>query len=165
MSKKELEAYRFWFEVSIPPRLNQLRSLVRLSRGFGDWPTDFSLSSLDRLSEWGSDVLKSVPKGSESPTDLSILFDIGIYMGECLVSSSPLIVWEQNIRAPRNDVDFGAMVINGPSDLKFDLYQIVYVASLKLRNGRLDRDWLRRTFDLQRSFLIDGWDGLPLRKS
>ncbi|RYG90066.1 hypothetical protein EU803_15755 [Loktanella sp. IMCC34160] len=160
MSKQELIEYRSWFEASLPPRLGLLKELVRSSRKYRNWVPDFSPSSIGELSEWSQETLElEGPRGEESPTEISILMDIAMYMGESLVRASPSIKWEHNIRCPRNDVDFGAMVINGPSGLKFDPFRIIYVASLILRDGRLGSDWLSKTFELRFSLLIDGWDG------
>lgn len=132
MSRADID--RLWksFLTDIPARLDGLKALVSESV---PWVGDFSDQSLETIDVWLGDKVESVRSeamrlsvpGIESdmmigswnfadykPSDrsLSYAFDVGIYIGECLIHRVSHARWYQPCKFKRN-ADYGQPMLSG----------------------------------------------------
>ncbi len=187
MKKSELKNYSDWFLNEKPSRLDILLSDVHETKGFHDWKMDKSPESLKRLGEWfaGKVARKSRTNEDESSTKLqndfddqnlpldfftlSRAFDVGMYLGEVMISTFPFARWSQRLK-PKNEFDYGKMVIVGKNEkMSMNPTHIATMIAYGLTDGTDSSDELFRMVDiwgeLLNSSMSELEDWVPHRRS
>jgi hypothetical protein len=131
-SKKELDAYRYWFVESILQRIAELTRAVKTSPGFETWEPDSSVSSFEQLGQWFERQVETrartstemdrsratlrfpVDVPSENLTDrtTSLAFDAGMYFALVVLNNLPGTRWDMPLKNERF-ADYGQPVIIG----------------------------------------------------
>jgi hypothetical protein len=152
-SKAELKLYGEWFFCYKQQRLIELINSVLTTNGFENWEADYSPSSLEMLSVWFKNEVKteklsnieyqqrraSVPDWIEindytlTIETYSKAFDIGIYFGEVFIKTYSL-QWKQ-LFTRKDDVDNGHIVIEGFGKLVLNPIWLLRIQASKIADG------------------------------
>ncbi|MGP0058015.1 MAG: hypothetical protein ACLPID_01825 [Beijerinckiaceae bacterium] len=155
MSKQELKGYRQWFLEIIPGRIAELAGAVRSSPGYEAWSPDRSPASLEPLGSWFVEKVETRPRKKEeidkvkgrSPYDISITgeeltnrtfslsIDLGMYLGEVLLSQHPNLRWHQPLD-DKKFADYGQLVLFGFGRVPMNPVRIAVTLSYSVASGK-----------------------------
>lgn len=170
LTKDQLARYYQWFIKQIPLRIDILMKAVRTTEGFERWDITFDPASLDPLGEWfASQVeyrarseeeiaelekykghLLPIPRPSKvlTGTTQSIAMDVGMYLGETLVRSTPSLSWQQ-YGGTKRDLFRGQPVISGFSNgVSLNPVHLITVFAHGIANNTVRPNRLREIFEI-----------------
>ncbi len=156
-SKKEAEACFEWFIQVKDERIKVLEKAVQTTPGFKSWRADYTPNSLSLLSKWFNSVVASRPMTPEeikeeenkllpqfkdiiqidtktlSSQTVSICFDVGIYVGECLKNKLSHLQWK--LFEGRKYIDHNQPVLEDFNGAGFNPRRIGEVQAGKILKG------------------------------
>lgn len=161
MSKRELRAYFEWFLENRRSRVSELESLITANGDFR-WVADFTPRSLASLGDWMCQIefearvvrARDTPPALRKivPTEfrlaartLSIAADVGIYLGEVMISQHEDVHWTQSLESKR-DADYGAPILDGFRGLPRNPSRPALNFIYDILSDKRIPDYLRETF-------------------
>lgn len=171
-TKEELKFYSVWFKENKDNRINQLIEIVKATKGFENWNSNFTSNSLKELGKWLYENVETKKisqeeynkKRAEIPNHIdisdwdltiktrSLLIDSGIYFGEVFIKEYPNLKWEQYFSRIKRDIDNGHMIVKLK---KNDLNPIwvLYIVGLGLADKTKDENCLYNLFKVWEKYL------------
>ncbi len=138
-TKKQLQELYSWYLLQIPIRISYLTNFVQATREYEAWQADYTPASLKRLSSWFAtqvktqkrtkEVMQAIERQLTFPVHISdyditsdtlfLAFDIGMYFGEVMRINHRGLEWTLCLK-PKNDVNFGSVVLTGIGKIAFN---------------------------------------------
>ncbi len=151
MTRIELRGYFDWFVGQVPIRITALAGAVKSTSNCEQWKPDLSPGSLDALHVWfGSQanmlplsanetlVLREslafptpVPTSTLSRHTLSLVADIGMYLGSTLIKNNEVLRWDQDLKSKRY-ADYGHVLVCGTGKVPLNPLRIVQTIAYSL---------------------------------
>lgn len=166
-SIKELRQYRAWFFDNKQSRLDELNALIHRTPGYADWKMDYSKESLFQLGEFLKHVVEIRPLSPEvykqqreyfppeidildwelTPRTVSILIDLGMYVGDVLIKNHPGLKWIQYPGRGKIDANYGHMVILINTNNWVNPTRAMYITGLKVAKGTFTQEWFINSYN------------------
>ena len=166
-SIKELRQYRTWFFDTKQSRLDELNALICRTPGYADWKMDYSEESLFQLGEFLKHVVEIRPLSPEvykqrrestsyyidvsdwelTPRTISILIDLGMYVGDVLIKNHPGLKWIQYPGRGKIDANYGHMVILINTNNWVNPTRAMYITGLKVAKGTFTQEWFINSYN------------------
>jgi hypothetical protein len=166
LSSEQLEEYFHWFMTNRAERTEELASLVRISDNYALWRPDYSSKSLDALGRWLASVATVRPANEHelakvrsralfysvtanlalTSSTFSIACDVGIYLGDVIVSNHSAVHWVQQLDNKRS-ADYGHAVLAGFDTGTMNPLRIAIVLAYALATGAHQADRLRELYE------------------
>ncbi|HEY4091020.1 MAG TPA: hypothetical protein VGN46_05850 [Luteibacter sp.] len=167
MSKGELEQYFQWFIGVIPARIDVLEEAVRNTPGFGQWCADYTPSSLSPLGHWFASQVETrsrsetelekirekqtfpmdVPETELTTRTLSLVMDIGMYLGRVFLTNHPSLKWSQDT-SDKKFAYYGQPLVTGFGSVPFNPAGTALVQAYGLISKKKTGDRLREIYDI-----------------
>jgi hypothetical protein len=169
MAKEDVKAFGNWFLDIMPSRLAILAAAVQETRGFKKWKPDRTPASLGALGKWFAQQVETEPSTAEEieeirrnlvfPIDIpeddltirtfSLAMDIGMYLGEVVVSNVPGAKWQQLRTGTKNDADYGYVLIVMPKALlPMNPVSLAVTLAYGVARGRRGADALAELYEI-----------------
>lgn len=164
MPKPELKAYFAWFMQVMPERIAGLEAAVH--EDMPGWRADQTSASLTPLSQWFASQVKvrrrteaevaEVESSLKFPIDVpdhdldnrtfSLAMDIGMYLGNVVLTNVPGTSWSQSLKNPRH-ADHGQPVVVGSGKVPLNPVNVVVNVAYTIARSEPPPD-LRELFDI-----------------
>jgi hypothetical protein len=177
MTRKEAREYFKWFVDEIPNRIRILERVVKMSMMTEgqNWLADKSRPSLQVLGDWFAEQVKREPMSEADRAEwsrelekveekyrpifqfpewklttktFSLVYDVGMYLGEVLRHAESLLQWQLYTKHKRS-VDYQEPVLAGTRiDNYVNPIALVHTIALGLAEGKETRSALVDVFDI-----------------
>ena len=163
-SQKHLKSNADWFYNNKSERLSILKTAVTHQHQCN--LLDYSCDTLILLARWLNNNFEKIPltasqlekKRAEnasyikieewrlSDESLSMVFDVGVFLGEMMIFNHSYLEWQQYLRNKNNN-DYGHMVIN-LGKVSMNPIWLVYIQVLKMADGSFSETCLSDIYNV-----------------
>lgn len=158
MKWRDAEAFFQEFAKRIPERVSMLQGAVQSSPGFERWQASYEGESLTELGKWLAEVVlvrdaikPGEPKAGRSKKlilsdrAVSLIADVGIYLGECIRRSRPGLEWTREKGDSKNR-DYNSPVVRMPNGMGFNALNNASGTAVRIAEGDREPEVLCDTY-------------------